>query len=82
MPERRLPEGMTPRLLSREAAAAYCGMSPNHFDDEISHAVPALKFGRRKLWDVKALNRWLDERSGLAHATRPVDEWAGMLGEE
>lgn len=78
-PERRLPDGITPRLLSREAAATYCGMSHNHFDEHVAKEVRPLSFGRRYLWDIKALDRWLDERSGLAHATRPVEEWAGML---
>jgi len=81
MGERRLPLGMTPRLLSRDGAAAYCGMSPNHFEEHVARAVPPLQFGRRCLWDVKALDRWLDQQSGLAHAARSVDEWAGMLGD-
>jgi hypothetical protein len=77
MPEpRRLPAGMTPRLLSREAAALYCGMSPNFFDEQVKPAVPPLEFGRRNLWDVKALDRWLDAQSGLA---QPVD--ARSMGE-
>ena len=66
----QLPAGMTPRLLSRSAAAAYCGMSINHFEEQIGQVVPALTFGRRNLWDIKALDRWLDEKSGIAH---PVD---------
>jgi hypothetical protein len=59
---------MTPRLLSREAAASYCGMSPNFFDEQVKPAVPPLEFGRRNLWDIKKLDRWLDQQSGLAHA--------------
>ena len=81
MTERRLPPGMTPRLLSRDGAAAYCGMSPNHFDEHVAPAVRPLQFGRRSLWDIKALDHWLDQRSGISHAPRSVDEWAGMLGE-
>jgi hypothetical protein len=82
MTARLLPHGMVPRLISREAAATYCGMSPNHFEEHIAPAVPPVRVGKRNLWDVKALDRWLDQRSGLAHATRPVDEWAGMLGDD
>jgi hypothetical protein len=70
MPERKLPAGMTPRLLTREAAATYCGISPNHFNVHLADAVPPISIGRRKLWDVKALDRWLDAQSGLSH---PVD---------
>ena len=70
MTERRLPDGMTPRLLSREAAATYCGISPTLFDEHLAEAVPPVGIGRRKLWDVKALDHWLDAQSGLTH---PVD---------
>jgi hypothetical protein len=77
-----LPRGMTPRLLSREGAAAYCGMSPNHFDAHVAKAVLPLHFGRRSLWDIKALDQWLDQQSGLTHAIRSVHEWAGMLGDD
>lgn len=80
--ERHLPQGITPRLLGRVAAAIYCGMSPNHFEEYVAKAVPPLQFGRRNLWDIKALDRWLDQRSGLAHATRSIDEWAEMLGDD
>ena len=76
MVQRRLPEGLVPRLLSRETAARYCGISPTLFDEQIVPKVPALQIGRRNLWDIKKLDRWLDQQSGLAHATdhRPVGE--------
>lgn len=71
---------MTPRLLSRDAAAAYCGMSHNHFDEHVAKSVPPLNFGRRNLWDIKTLDRWLDERSGLAQAAPPIrNEWDEIL---
>ena len=65
---RRLPDGLAPRLLSREAAAEYCSISPTTFDQHIVPAVPALKIGSRSLWDIKKLDRWLDEQAGFAHA--------------
>ncbi len=70
MAERALPRGITPRLLSREAAATYCGISPSLFDEHVAAAVRPVEIGRRNLWDVRALDRWLDAQSGLAH---PVD---------
>jgi hypothetical protein len=82
MSERRLPCGMTPRLLSRDGAPAYCGMSPNHFEEHVAKAVRPLQFGKRRLWDVRALDHWLDQQSGLAHASRSIDEWAGLLGHD
>ena len=69
----RLPAGITPRLLSRDEAAAYCGMSAAHFDRHVAIAVPAQTFGCKKLWDIRALDRWLDERSGLGNAAE-IDE--------
>lgn len=77
----RLPVGMTPRLLSRDAAAAYCGMSPDSFE----MAVPVRPVNlnvRRRLWDVKALDRWLDHQSGLVEALPSPDEWLGRLRDD
>jgi hypothetical protein len=76
MAERGLPIGMTPRLLSRDAAATYCGMSANHFEEHVAKAVQPLHFGKRYLWDIRALDRWLDQRSGLTHAvdTKSIGE--------
>lgn len=51
------------RMLDRKEAASYCGLSPNSFDKYIE--VPPLRFGKRKLWDRVALDRYLDRRSGL-----------------
>jgi hypothetical protein len=70
MAERALPAGMLPRLINRRAAAAYCGISPVHFDKQIAPVVPPIQLGGRNVWDLKALDRWLDAQSGLAH---PVD---------
>jgi predicted DNA-binding transcriptional regulator AlpA len=78
--DRPLPCGLTPRLLSREQASTYCGMSASHFDEHVAPAVPPLVMGRRSLWDIRALDRWLDRRSGLGDAIRPVEEWLGGLG--
>ena len=66
--KRSLPSGITPRLLSRGAAAAYCGISAATFDEHVVQAVKPIAIGRRTLWDIKALDRWLDQRSGLTHA--------------
>jgi hypothetical protein len=77
MTERLLPAAMIPRLLSREAAATYYGMSPNLFEQHLAPAVPSVRVDNRNLWDIRALDRRLDQQSGLAQATRPDDEWAG-----
>lgn len=81
MTERRLPAGLTPRLLCREDAATYCGISPTHFDEHVAPSVPPLIMGRRSLWDIKMLDRWLDRRSGLGDALASEDAWLGRLGQ-
>jgi hypothetical protein len=58
---------MTPRLLGRFGAAAYCGVSPTTFDEYIADCVPPIAIGRRNLWDIKALDRWIDQQSGPTH---------------
>jgi hypothetical protein len=59
-----LPTGMTPRLLSREAAARYVGLSSGAFAAEVAAGTfpPPflLKRTRRRLWDVRALDAALD----------------------
>lgn len=75
-----LPRGMTPQCLCREGAAALLGVSALHFDKHVVPEVPPIEIGGRKVWYVKALERWLDERSGLSDALRPDNEWLGELG--
>jgi predicted DNA-binding transcriptional regulator AlpA len=48
----------SPRLLSREAAARYMGVSPRHLHS--FSMVKPVRIGRRVLWDVRALDAWLD----------------------
>jgi predicted DNA-binding transcriptional regulator AlpA len=61
-----LPPGVSPRLFSREEAAAYCGLSPNSFDAEVKAGTfpppMALKRVERLLWDRKALDLALDSK--------------------
>lgn len=78
----RLPSGMTPRLLCLEAAAAYCGVTAETFETHIRPQVPPVEIGARRLWDVRALDRWLDQRSGLTVELRPVEDWLAGLGDD
>jgi hypothetical protein len=79
---RSLPVGLTPRLLSRDAAAAYCGVTAETFEQHVRPHVKPVEIGARRLWDIKALDRWLDGRSGLAEALRPIDDWLAELGDD
>ena len=74
-----------PRLLSREEAARYVGVSPAVFEGEVKQGVwpPALRRGARQgrqTWDRLALDRAADQASGLSdssgHPPGPGDEAA------
>lgn len=66
-----------PRLLPRDQAAAYSGLSPNAFDAEVAAGTfPGpypLQVTRRSLWDRKALDAAMDRAAGLA--TGANDDW-------
>ncbi|MFI4985837.1 MAG: hypothetical protein ACHQF3_00175 [Alphaproteobacteria bacterium] len=76
---KKLPAGMTPRLLSHDQAAAYCGISPSHFDVHVDAAVGHIKLGGRRLWDRLALDRWLDGLS-FGGGSSGQDHWVEALG--
>jgi hypothetical protein len=65
MTDRNLPAPLAPRLLCCKAAAAYCGMSAGSFTTYVAPHVAPLEFGRRRLWDLRMLDAWLDRRSRL-----------------
>jgi hypothetical protein len=77
---KKLPDGMTPRLLTPDQAAAYCGVGRENFEARVG--VPPLQlFGARRLYDRIALDRWLDRQSGLAEAEAEDGrvDWAAVL---
>ncbi|MFZ2869361.1 helix-turn-helix transcriptional regulator [Zavarzinia sp.] len=85
----RLPDW--PRMLSRDQAAAYLGVSVGTFTREVAAGQwpQPLDRGRRKTWDRFALDRTLDERMGVAFGAaggedRELDnelaEWKRRLG--
>ena len=74
---RLLALGHKPRMICREAAAAYCGVSPAHFDEHVK--VDPVMLGRRKVWDLRALDCWLDARSGFAAPLTSNKKWLEAL---
>lgn len=72
----KLPHGMQPRGLARDAAAAYIGVGTGTFDDMVAAGLmPAsipLPF-RRRVWDVRKLDIALD-RLGQAEEPSPHDD--------
>ena len=61
-----------PRGLPLEEAAHYVGLSPNTFTEEVkSGRLPKpLRFGRRRIWDKKALDQALDHLSKLTNGNK------------
>jgi predicted DNA-binding transcriptional regulator AlpA len=58
-----LPPSLPPRLLSREQAAEYCGVSPTYFDEVVDDGrMPKpVRLGRRVLWDLRKIDLALDK---------------------
>ena len=56
-----------PRGLSLEQAAAYVGVSPGKFKEEVAEGLwpKPWKRGRRLIWDRMALDKVFDQRSKL-----------------
>lgn len=86
MPRRRvpvrrnaLPSGLAPRLLNRDAAAAYCGISTAQFVAHVSPHVPPILIGQKRLWDMSAIDRWLDQGSGVGDAALSPEQWLERL---
>lgn len=72
-----LPSGLHPRLLSRDAAAAYCGVSVPHFLEHVP--VDPVEIGKKKLWDRLMIDRWLDSSQNGGQILR--DQWNQALDE-
>jgi hypothetical protein len=76
----RLPVGITQRLLGRHQAAAYLAISTPHFELHVAHHVGAVLIGRRRLYDVRALDRWLDAKCEKSSTPEKSDtEWLKEL---
>jgi predicted DNA-binding transcriptional regulator AlpA len=70
-----LPPTLAPRLIGREAAAAYVNVSPTTFDEMVRDGRmprPKRLGGRRKSWDVRALDAAVD---GLEDCNNDNDTW-------
>jgi predicted DNA-binding transcriptional regulator AlpA len=69
--------GIAPRLLRREQAAAYCGLSVHGFSEWVrSGRLPGPLHGTMR-WDRRAIDAALDQASGLQATLQPspLEEW-------
>jgi predicted DNA-binding transcriptional regulator AlpA len=73
-----LPPTLPPRLISREAAAAYVCVSPNTFDEMVQEGRmprPRRLSDRRKAWDVRSLDAAIDALPVDGEASVADDTW-------
>ena len=77
---RPLPPNVPPRGLCRDQAAEFVGLSAGAFTEQVKAGIlpPPISFGRRKVWDVRALDTALDRLSGLQ--TLSVDDERAEIG--
>ena len=71
----KMPE---PRGITREAAACYCGLSKEGFDEWVKRGLVPGPIAGTQRWDLKAIDFALDRASGLRHpdeSLSPFAEW-------
>lgn len=68
---RRLP----PRLLSRQQAAAYCGLSARSFSDWVAKGRMPQPLPQTSRWDLRAIDSAIDLMSGNTTSKQPLDVW-------
>lgn len=65
-----------PRCLDPEQAAAYCGISANMLRQ---YGPQPLRIGSRMVWDLRALDTWLDGLAGRPGAGAENEAERAML---
>ena len=73
-----LPPTLAPRLISREAAAAYVGVGTSKFDEMVVDGrMPRPRcIDRRKVWDTRLIDAQIDELPiDRADATNADNGW-------
>lgn len=76
-----LPPSLAPRLISREAAAAYICVSANTFDEMVKNGrMPRARLlgQRRRAWDVRQLDIAIDELPFDGNNTRVDETWSDV----
>ncbi len=76
-----LPATLPPRLIGREAAAAYASVSASFFDVLVERGVmpaPKLIGDKRRAWDVRALDLAIDRLPVDGDAAQADDTWADV----
>src|SRR5665213_3508684 len=56
------PARLSPRLVSRDEAAEYTGVSLTTFKEHVQPRLRVVEIGRRVLFDVQELDKWVEEQ--------------------
>jgi predicted DNA-binding transcriptional regulator AlpA len=76
--QKALPPTLAPRLINREAAAAYVNVAASTFDTMVKDGTmpkPKRLIGRRKAWDVRALDAAIDNLPNVDNDNNDNDSW-------
>jgi predicted DNA-binding transcriptional regulator AlpA len=76
-----LPPTLAPRLINREAAAAYVCVSPNTFDEMVKVGRmprPKRLNGKRIAWDVRALDVAVDQLPAETADAAADESWSDV----
>jgi predicted DNA-binding transcriptional regulator AlpA len=76
-----LPPTLPPRLISREAAAAYLSVAPGTFDKmvEVGRMPRAKRLSEgRVAWDVRALDQAVDSLPSDGQSVQTNDSWSDV----
>lgn len=57
---------VSPQLLTREAAAAFLGVTPKSFTRHVQPQLHTIHVGRRPMFAVKDLEQWVEDRKAGA----------------
>ncbi|RCW80939.1 helix-turn-helix transcriptional regulator [Phyllobacterium bourgognense] len=66
------------RLLTRQEAAAYCGLKPSAFSDWVRQGTMPKPVPGTRRWDKSAIDAKLDTMAGIAkndNAETPLQKW-------
>ena len=67
--------GIVPRLLTREQAAAYCGLSVTGFSEWVKTGRLPGPIVDTARWDLRAIDAALDSLSGIGIGSLALDQW-------
>lgn len=67
---------MQPRCLPPRDAAAYCGVPRSTLE---KHGPSPVKLGRHRVYEVRALDAWVDQQAGSINVNATLDDEAKAL---